>query len=113
MIMVVSVVKLDLVKVGLSCEGAGKCEVEIEGDKMQEYRLVGEVGKRARGEALQAAWSKVVLVVVGGKKVGVEINTTKSDAFFYDPLWENPVVTVQDVDYHAKEDVVDGDLAES
>jgi len=97
---VVSVVRLDLVKVGLSCEGAGQHEVEVEGvDRMEEARLVAEVGKRAKGEALQAAWSKVVLVVVGGKKVGVEINTTKSDSFFYDPLWEDPVVTVKEADY--------------
>jgi len=107
LIRVVSIVRLDLIKVGLSCEGAGKHEVEVDGDKMKEMRLVGEVGKRARGEALQAAWAKVVLVVVGGKKVGVEINTTKEDAFFYDPLWENPVVTVQEADYLVKE--VEGD----
>ena len=97
---VVSVVRLDLVKVGLSCEGAGQYEVDVEGDdRMEEARLVAEVGKRAKGEALQAAWSKVVLVVVGGNKVGVEINTTKSDSFFYDPLWEDPVVTVKEADY--------------
>jgi len=112
---VVSVVRLDLVKVGLSCEGAGKHEAEVEGDdKMEEVRMVAEVGKRAKGEALQAAWSKVVLIVVGGKRVGVEINTIKSDSFFYDPLWEDPVVNVKEADYEiSRDECVDESASEN
>ena len=53
----------------------------------------------------------LVLVVVGGKKVGVEINTTKEEAFFYDPLWENPVVTVQEADYLLKKEVEGDDFS--
>ena len=30
---------------------------------------MAEVGKKARGEAVIAAWSRVVLVIVGGTKV--------------------------------------------
>ena len=109
MIRVVSIVKLNFVKVGLSCEGAGKFELDVDGDELEALRIVGEVGKRARGEAMQAAWSKVVLIVVGGKKVCVEINTTKSDAFLYDPLWDDPVVTVQEADYFVENEVEPAD----
>ena len=47
---------------------------------------------------MQAAWSKVVLVVVDGKKVTVEVNTTKKDSFFYDPTWDEPEVVVNEID---------------
>ena len=29
----------------------------------------------------------------------VEVNTTKEDSFFYDPLWDEPVVKVMEADY--------------
>ena len=32
-------------------------------------QVIAEAGKKARGEAVIAAWSKVVLVIVGGTKV--------------------------------------------
>ena len=32
-------------------------------------KVMAEVGKKARGEAVVAAWSRVVLVIVGGSKV--------------------------------------------
>ena len=99
LIKIVSVVKLELLKFGLSCEGAGQCQLEVGGDRSKAVSMIGEVGKRARGEALQAAWAKVIIVVVSGSKVTAEINTTKSDSFFYDPLWENPAVTVNEIDY--------------
>ena len=74
--------------------------------------VIKEVGKRARGEAMQNAWARVVLVVVGGRKVrilltllpllhqvDVEINTVKEDSFYYEELWEEPVVVVGEADY--------------
>ena len=48
---------------------------------------------------IQAAWDKVVLVVVGGNRVTVEINTTKQEKFFYDPTWDEPVIVVNDVEF--------------
>ena len=32
-------------------------------------------------------------------QVMVEVNTTKEDSFHYDPLWDEPVVTVREADY--------------
>ena len=61
---------------------------------------------------MQVAWSKVVMVVVGNK-VMVEINTTKKNAFFYDPLWEEDVVKVNKADYDAlTEEGADEELME-
>ena len=34
---------------------------------------MAEVGKKARGEAVVAAWSRVVLVIVGGSKVRLRL----------------------------------------
>ena len=45
-----------------------------------------------------AAWDKVVLVLVAGTKVSVEINTTKTDNFFYDPTWDEPEIEVNEAD---------------
>ena len=39
------------------------------------------------------------MVVVEGRKVQVQINTTKLDEFFYDPVWDEPVVAVTEVEY--------------
>ena len=43
-------------------------------------------------------------------QVMVEVNTTKEDSFFYDPLWDEPVVKVMEADYMdgVEEDEVDG-----
>ena len=84
---------------GLDCEGAGKCDSAELKDAWENHKLLLELGKRSKGEAAQAAWSKVVLVITDGAKVSVEINTTKLDRFFYDPTWEDPEITVEDVDY--------------
>ena len=42
------------------------------------------MGKRARGEAVVAAWSRVVLVIVGGSKV--KLHYTTQDCIAYIPL---------------------------
>ena len=83
---------------GLDCEGAGKCEAARSGDNLEDFRVTAELAKRSKGEAVLAAWDKVVLVVVAGVRVSVEINTTKSDNFFYDPTWDEPEVVVNDED---------------
>ena len=67
-------------------------------DPRTNIHLMAEIAKRSKGEAMQAAWSKVVLVIVDGKKVTVEINTTKKDSFFYDPTWDEPEVVVNEID---------------
>ncbi len=41
-------------------------------------------------------------MVVEGRKVTVEIDTTKAESFFYDPTWDTPVVQVQEADYPGK-----------
>jgi hypothetical protein len=38
-------------------------------------------------------------VVVEGRKVMVEIDTTKVDSFFYDPTWDTPLIEVEEADY--------------
>jgi hypothetical protein len=39
------------------------------------------------------------LIVVEGSKVQVQINTTKEDQFLYNPVWDEPVVSVSEVEY--------------
>ena len=87
-----------IAKSGLDCEGAGKCEAARSGDKLEDFRVTAELAKRSKGEAVLAAWDKVVLVVMARVRVSVEINTTKSDNFFYDPTWDEPEVVVNDAD---------------
>ena len=89
---------MNFYKSGLDCEGAGKCEAARSGDNLEDFRVTAELAKRSKGEAVLAAWDKVVLVVVAGVRVSVEINTTKSDNFFYDPTWDEPEVVVNDED---------------
>ena len=81
----------------MDCEGAGKCEAPKE-DYRTNVRLMTELAKRSKGEAIQAAWEKVLLVIVDGKKVSVEINSNKKDSFFYDPTWDEPQVVVNEMD---------------
>jgi len=95
---VVSIARLDFPQAGLYCEGAGMAEAEVPSIE-QRAKVMAEVGKKARGEAVIAAWSRVVLVIVGGTKVMVEVNTTKEESFHYDPLWDEPAVTVREADY--------------
>ena len=82
---------------GLDCEGAGKCEAPQE-DHKANTKLMSELAKKSKGEAMLAAWEKVLLVIVEGRKVSVEINTNKRDTFFYDPTWDEPQVTVNEID---------------
>ena len=37
---------------------------------------------------------KVLFVVLEGRKVHIEINTAKKDAFMYNPLWDQPQIQV-------------------
>jgi len=115
MVKYVTVVRLEFGKDGLECEGAGMVEVEVEGDGMGDrLKAVVEAAKRSKGEAMQAAWSKVVMVVVG-RRVMVEINTTKKDAFYYDPLWEEAMIKVTEADYEIQSrsrDAEESDLFE-
>jgi len=94
----VSVMKLEFPQFGMSCEGAGLTEAASIEDGESYVSVIVKTAKKSLGEALIAAWSKVVLVVVDGVRVAVEINTTKADAFFYNPLWDEPVVQVNEVE---------------
>ena len=42
---------------------------------------------------------QVVLAVVDGRRVQVQINTTRADPFLYNPLWGEPEVEVNEVEY--------------
>ena len=57
---------------------------------------MSELAKRSKGEAMLAAWSKVILVILDGTRVSLEINTTKTDNFFYDPTWDEHQVIVNE-----------------
>eukprot|EP00088_Acartia_fossae_P006278 TRINITY_DN1289_c0_g1_i1.p1 TRINITY_DN1289_c0_g1~~TRINITY_DN1289_c0_g1_i1.p1 ORF type:complete len:257 (-),score=31.34 TRINITY_DN1289_c0_g1_i1:632-1402(-) len=93
----VSVVRLEFHKHGLWCEGAGLIEESLLPDDLVMQRV--NVAKRSIGEAFFAAWGKVILLVVNDHKVHLEIDTTKKDSFFYNPLWDQPEVVVNDVEY--------------
>jgi len=99
----VSVVRLEFAGAGgLCCEGAGLVEQFI--DEGESYgSVIPSTAKRCLGEAFIAAWAKVLLVVVGGDRVQVQVNTLKKDAFFYNPLWGEPEVVVNEVDYSEQE----------
>jgi len=106
----VTVVSLQFPMHGVCCEGAGLTE-EIMPDEEDTYiTAVTKAAKKSIGEAHIAAWSKVLLVVVDGRKVSVEVNTTATDKFLYNPLWGEPEVTVNDVSY-PEELTADGDAA--
>ncbi|XP_023321738.1 RAD52 motif-containing protein 1 isoform X2 [Eurytemora carolleeae] len=101
MVKYVSVVSLEFPRDSVSCEGAGLCEQplasEEEGDSYID--IITKTAKRSLGEAFLAAWGKVLLIVVEGSKVQVQINTTKEDQFLYNPVWDEPVVSVSEVEY--------------
>ena len=61
-------------------------------------KLMSELAKRSKGEAMLAAWGKVILVILDGERVSLEINTTKKDNFFYDPTWDEHEVVVTEID---------------
>lgn len=103
----VSVVKLHFRGSGLTCEGAGQVEEDCPDNFEGKMKTIESVSKRARAEALMNAWSKVILVVVYGPfkwKVWVEIDTTRKDPFYYDPLWDHPVLEVAEADYREEEE---------
>lgn len=82
---------------GLSAEGAGLAEATFPKD--EKPAQLGLAQKRSRSTALQNAFSKVILVVVDGRKAMVEVDSTKTDPFFYDPIWETYGADVRWVDY--------------
>jgi len=94
----VTVVLLEFKKQGLSCEGAGLFEETINIEQELLYQRVN-VAKRSIGEAFLAAWGKVLFVVLEGRKVHIEINTAKKDAFMYNPLWDQPQIQVNEAHY--------------
>ena len=61
-------------------------------------KLMSELAKRSKGEAMLAAWGKVLLVILDGNRVSLEINTTRKDNFFYDPTWDEPEVIVNEIE---------------
>ena len=76
-------------------EAAGIGEVPLDPDTGPEAKAVAihRARKQSKSSALQNAFAKVILILIkGGAKVGVEIDTTKPDPFFYDPLWETHAV---------------------
>ena len=89
--------KTFLIQSGLDCEGAGKCEAPKE-DCRSNMKLMSELAKRSKGEAMMAAWGKVLLIILDGRRVSLEINTTKKDSFFYDPTWDEHEVVVNEID---------------
>lgn len=78
-------------------EGAGLAVAEFVGAE-QKCSAVATAQKQSKMAALQNAFAKVIVVVVDGKKVTVEVDTTKTDPFFYDPLWEDHAAVVSQVD---------------
>ena len=81
-------------------EGAGVSEAEFKvGDFEGKGRSINFARKHSKTAALQNAFAKVILIVLDGKKVTVEVDSTKSDPFFFDPLWENYEAVVEEVDY--------------
>ena len=58
--------------------------------------------KQSRTSALQDAFSKLLLIVLNdGEKVTAEVNLQKADPFAYNPVWDLPIITVNEVSYNA------------
>ena len=56
--------------------------------------------KQSRTAALLDAFSKLLLVIINdGEKVTVEVNFEKTDPFAYNPVWDVPVIKVNEVSY--------------
>ena len=53
-----------------------------------------------------------MFVVLNGSKVHIEINTIKRDAFMYNPLWDQPEIVVNEVDYDEAEEEEEGGTEE-
>lgn len=86
-------------------EGAGISEAEFKiGDFAGKGKSINFARKHSKTAALQNAFAKVILIVLDGKKVTVEVDSTKMDPFFFDPLWENHEAHVQEVDYEVPEE---------
>ena len=69
--------------------------------------------KQSRTLALQNAFSKLLLIVLNdGEKVSAGINLEKSDPFAYNPVWDVPIITVNEVSYHEEieSDMCDADF---
>lgn len=99
----VSVIRLEFGEKDVCCEGAGLTQETINLEMELLHQRVS-VAKRSIGEAFIAAWGKVMLVVLNGSKVHIEINTIKRDAFMYNPLWDQPEIVVNEVDYDKVEE---------
>ncbi|XP_059092408.1 RAD52 motif-containing protein 1-like [Tigriopus californicus] len=98
---------------GLRCEGAGMACQEFDAQKPEEKaKAMHFAQKHSRSAALQNAFAKVILVIVNNSKVSVEIDNTKLDPFYYDPIWEKYEVNVDDVDYVISEDEAHESLVE-
>ena len=60
--------------------------------------------KQSRTKALQNAFSKILIIVLNdGEKVSAEINLEKTDPFAYNPVWDVPTITVNEVSYDDEE----------
>ena len=77
--------------------------LQIPGEK---YKCLGMAHKQSKSAALQNAFAKVMLIVVGERKVSVEIDSTRLDPFYYDPIWERYEVNVEEVDYEIDEEAI-------
>ena len=60
--------------------------------------------KQSRTSAVQDAFSKLLVVVLNdGEKVTAEVNLQKVDPFAYNPMWDVPNITVNEVSYNDHE----------
>ena len=67
--------------------------------------------KQSRTASIQNAFSKILLVVLNdGEKVTAEIDLEKTDPFEYNPVWDLPVIVVNEVCYDDEEELNDSDF---
>ncbi len=111
-----TVVRLTFPRAGVageevSVEGAGAVDLlaasdagNLEGSEM--CRFWSQCRKQSRSSAVQAAFSKVVLVVVnGGDKVCVDVDLRQKDPFHYESTWESyDAANVDEINYEIVEE---------
>ena len=86
-------------------EGAGISVAEFKvGDFEAKGKSINFARKHSKTTALQNAFAKVILITLDDKKVTIEVDSTKSDPFFFDPLWEKHEADVQEVEYEVPEE---------
>lgn len=85
-------------------EGAGLADAKFSSSSPdQKCAEIGKARKMAKAAAMKHAFAKLLLVVVDSNKVRLEVDNSKLDPFYFDPLWEKYEANVKEADYEVPE----------